>query len=107
MTETSVSLEEARTKLPELIHALLPGRELVITEGNQEVARIIPTQPIAPQEFGSLRLGLTSSAMESDSALEDLTQFLDGRPRGVFEVFLLARARARALVRLLKATSHI
>jgi antitoxin (DNA-binding transcriptional repressor) of toxin-antitoxin stability system len=34
---SSVSIEEARAKLSELIHELHPGDEVVITEGEQPV----------------------------------------------------------------------
>ena len=36
----TVTIEEAQTKLPELIHALLHGEELVITEKNQPIATL-------------------------------------------------------------------
>jgi hypothetical protein len=35
----SVSITEAQAKLPDLIHDLLPGDEVVITENNRPVAR--------------------------------------------------------------------
>ncbi|MFO0960913.1 MAG: type II toxin-antitoxin system Phd/YefM family antitoxin [Isosphaeraceae bacterium] len=39
---TTISIEEAGSRLSELIHRLAPGEEIVITEGDRPVARLIP-----------------------------------------------------------------
>ncbi len=41
----TVSIDEAQAKLKELIHQLAPGEELVITEDQQPVARIVSERP--------------------------------------------------------------
>ncbi|MBS0210333.1 MAG: type II toxin-antitoxin system prevent-host-death family antitoxin [Planctomycetes bacterium] len=38
---TTVSIQEAQANLAQLIHQLPPGDELVITENNQPVARLV------------------------------------------------------------------
>jgi prevent-host-death family protein len=38
----TVSLQEAQATLPELIHRLSPGEELVITQDNRPVAKVVP-----------------------------------------------------------------
>jgi prevent-host-death family protein len=43
---TTVTLEEAQAKLPELIERLQPGDELVITKNNQPVVRLIFTRSV-------------------------------------------------------------
>jgi len=52
---TEVSIQEAQGKLPELIHQLKPGDEVVITENNQPVAKLIAQTPPAgkPRQRGS------------------------------------------------------
>ena len=40
-----VTMEEAQAKLPDLIHKLVPGDELVITENNLPVAKLVSEQP--------------------------------------------------------------
>ena len=53
-----VTIEEARNKLSELIHRLTPGDEVVITENDQPVARLVPTTPTPtrkPRQFGTLK----------------------------------------------------
>ena len=42
---TTVSVQEAQAKLSELIRKLKPGDELVITENNQPVAKLVPETP--------------------------------------------------------------
>ena len=41
----TVTIEEAQNKLSELIHRLVPGEEVVITENDQPVARLARTEP--------------------------------------------------------------
>jgi antitoxin (DNA-binding transcriptional repressor) of toxin-antitoxin stability system len=42
---TTVTIEEARDKLCELIHHLTPGEEVVITENDETVAQLVPAAP--------------------------------------------------------------
>jgi antitoxin (DNA-binding transcriptional repressor) of toxin-antitoxin stability system len=37
----AISLEQAQAQLPELIHKLTPGEEVVITENDQPVAKLV------------------------------------------------------------------
>jgi len=48
ITMPTVTIEEAQNKLTELIHRLTPGEEVVITENDRPVARLIPV-PIVQQ----------------------------------------------------------
>ena len=48
----TVTIEEAQAKLSDLIHGLQPGEELVITENNQPVARLVATTPSRPNKTG-------------------------------------------------------
>ena len=41
---TTVSIDEAQAKLAELIHQLAPGEEIIITENQQPVAKLV-SQP--------------------------------------------------------------
>jgi antitoxin (DNA-binding transcriptional repressor) of toxin-antitoxin stability system len=41
---TTVTIEEAQANLPELIHRLSPGEDVVITENDQPVARLMAVQ---------------------------------------------------------------
>lgn len=39
----TITIEEARTMLDKLIHGLTPGEEVVITENDQPVAKLVAT----------------------------------------------------------------
>jgi prevent-host-death family protein len=40
----TVTIQEAQAKLADLIHKLMPGDEVVITENNQPVAKLVSEQ---------------------------------------------------------------
>jgi prevent-host-death family protein len=40
-----VTIQEAQAKLPDLIHKLMPGDEVVITENNLPVAKLVSELP--------------------------------------------------------------
>jgi prevent-host-death family protein len=44
-TMAIVTIQEAQAKLPDLIHKLTPGDEVVITENNQPVAKLVSEAP--------------------------------------------------------------
>jgi prevent-host-death family protein len=76
---TTISIQEAEAKLSELIHKLKPGDEVVITENNQPVAKLIaPAPPPAagkPRQRGSAKGKLTIHA-EDDEHLEDFREYM-------------------------------
>ena len=53
----TVTIEEAQSKLTELIHGLAPGEEVVLTENDQPVARLVAvcTPAFKPREPGTLK----------------------------------------------------
>lgn len=67
---TAVSIKAAKAKLPELIHKLKPGDEVVITDKNEPVARLLPaaTAP-AKRKLGSMRGTVTYMASDFDAPL--------------------------------------
>ena len=42
---TTITIEEAQARLRELIHQLAPGEEVVITENQQPVAKLVTERP--------------------------------------------------------------
>jgi prevent-host-death family protein len=40
-----VTIQEAQAKLPDLIHRMMPGDEVVITENNLPVAKLVSEPP--------------------------------------------------------------
>jgi antitoxin (DNA-binding transcriptional repressor) of toxin-antitoxin stability system len=74
----TVSLREAQSRLPDLIHNLTPGDELVITENNQPVAKLARTGPKTqwPCKAGSGR-GKIFMAPDFDEPLEEFKEYME------------------------------
>lgn len=74
---TIVSLQEAQAKLPELIRALEPGEELVITENEAPIARLVASPLVRPaHRLGSLRGTVVSMAPDFDAPLDDFKEYV-------------------------------
>jgi antitoxin (DNA-binding transcriptional repressor) of toxin-antitoxin stability system len=76
----TVTIEEAQNKLTALIHGLNPGEEVLITENDQPVARLVPTAPTpakTPRQFGTLK-GTVLSMEHFDDPLEDFEDYMCG-----------------------------
>ncbi len=73
----TVSLKEAQDKLPELIHQLSPGEELVITENDKPVARILPTSVAhGDRELGTMRGTVLHIAPDFDAPLDAFGEYM-------------------------------
>jgi prevent-host-death family protein len=76
----SVTIEEAQAKLPELIHGLTRGDEVVITENHQPIARIVPaaeTSARKSRQPGTLRGTVLYMAPDFDAELEDFKEYME------------------------------
>lgn len=77
----TVTLQEAQSKLAELVRGLSPGQELLITEDDRPVARLIPTPPEPPapprkeRKLGTLR-GTVLSMEHFDDPLEEFEEYM-------------------------------
>jgi prevent-host-death family protein len=73
---TSIPIQQAQAQLPDLIHQLAPGDEVVITENNQPVARIVPPlSPPSSRKLGSLRGTVLYMAPDFDAPLEQFEDY--------------------------------
>jgi antitoxin (DNA-binding transcriptional repressor) of toxin-antitoxin stability system len=74
---TSVTIEEAQARLPELIDQLPPGGEVVITRRDQPVARLIGQEAASnqPRQPGSAK-GLLTILVEDEEHLEDFKEYM-------------------------------
>lgn len=75
----TISIDEAGAKLPELIHGLHAGDEIIITEGERPVARLLPA---VAGKAGSRRLGtlhgtVTYIAPDFDAPLDDFQEYME------------------------------
>jgi prevent-host-death family protein len=77
---TRISIQEAQTKLAELIHDLHEGAEVVITEHNQPVARLLPAASATrrtPRQPGTLRGTVSYMAPDFDAPLDDFKEYME------------------------------
>jgi antitoxin (DNA-binding transcriptional repressor) of toxin-antitoxin stability system len=77
---TTVTLKEAQSGLADIIHRLTPGDEVVITENDQPVARLVPTPPIpkrAHRQLGTMKGTVLYMAPDFDAPLEDFTECME------------------------------
>jgi prevent-host-death family protein len=77
---TTVSIEEARTRLSELVHQLSAGEEVLITENDQPVARLVPppdTPQRKPRRPGTLKGTVLYMAPDFDAPLEDFKDYME------------------------------
>ena len=80
MNMATLTIQEAQATLSDLIHRLTPGEEVVITENDQPVARLVQTAPPpAPRKvprLGTLR-GTVLSMEHFDDPLEDFKEYME------------------------------
>ena len=78
---TTITIDEAQARLKDLIHQLDPGEEVVITEDQQPVARLVgePPRP-KPGLRPPPGLGkgmITFIAPDFDEPLDDLREYME------------------------------
>lgn len=77
---TTVTLKEAQSGLADLIHRLSPGDEVVITENDRPVARLVPTPPspkMAQRQLGTMKGTVLYMAPDFDSPLGDFKEVME------------------------------
>ena len=74
---STVSIEEAQAKLPDIIGRLGPGEEVVITKDEQPVAKLVSQQKAArqPRQPGSAK-GILIINVENEEHLEDFKEYM-------------------------------
>jgi len=78
---TTITIDEAQTRLKDLIHQLNPGEEVVITENQRPVAKLVGEQSSpseAPRPGPGLCKGMiTYMAPDFDAPLEDMKEYME------------------------------
>ncbi len=76
---STVTLQEAQSRLPDLIHGLTPGDELVITENNQPIAKLSRSEPKTqwPCKAGSASGTPHWMAPDFDAPLEEFKEYME------------------------------
>jgi len=74
----TVTIEEAKASLVDLIHQLQPDEEIVITENEQPVARLVATpSPKPKRKLGTLKGTVLYMAPDFDAPLEDFKEYME------------------------------
>ncbi len=77
---TTVSLIDAQARLSELIHSLSPGEEVIITENDQPIARVVgQARPPErkPRQPGTLKGTVLYMAPDFDAPLDDFKEYME------------------------------
>lgn len=78
---TTIPIDEAQAKLKELIHQLVPGEEVIITENEHPVAKLVSEQPkplLTNRPGPGLCKGMiTYIAPDFDEPLEDMKEYME------------------------------
>ena len=70
-----ISLEEAKSQLPELIDAAVSGEEIIIAKDSQHLVKLVPIPMTKPRpQFGSAE-GLITMSDDFDEPLEDFEDY--------------------------------
>ena len=79
MTMSNVRVEDAQGRLSELIQRLGPGEEIVLTEHDQPVARLIAAsaKPRKPRQPGTLRGSVLYMAEDFDAPLDEFKEYME------------------------------
>ncbi len=75
----TVSIQDAQNKLAELIHRLAPGDEVVITENDLPVARLVAAAPAmrTPRKLGTLKGTVLYMAPDFDAPLDEFKEYME------------------------------
>ena len=77
---TTVTIQQAQTTLSELIHRLSLGDEVVITENDRPVARLVPTSEIkktSSRQLGTMKGTVLYMAPDFDAPLDEFKECME------------------------------
>jgi prevent-host-death family protein len=76
LTMAIVTIQEAQAKLPDLIHKLTPGDDVVITENSQPVAKLVATLSEKPRPVPGRCKGMLTILVEDGEHLRDFKEYM-------------------------------
>ncbi len=75
---TSITIEEAQTKLSEIVRRLQPGEEITITDQEQPLAQVRRvSQTSWPCKAGSARQSILQIAADFDAPLDEFREYME------------------------------
>jgi antitoxin (DNA-binding transcriptional repressor) of toxin-antitoxin stability system len=74
----TATIQDVQARLPEILDALAPGEEVVITRNEKPVARLVAQEPAKrqPRKAGSAK-GLLVILQEDDEHLKDFAEYME------------------------------
>ena len=72
----TVTIQEAQAKLADLIHRLTPGEEVVITENDQPVAKLVASRAEKPRPLPGRCKGMLTIVADDDEHLKDFAEYM-------------------------------
>jgi antitoxin (DNA-binding transcriptional repressor) of toxin-antitoxin stability system len=72
----TITLEEAQSHLGEIIDKMTPGEEIVLTRGDQPVARIVADSGEKPHPVPGRGKGMLTIIAEDDDHLKDFAEYM-------------------------------
>jgi prevent-host-death family protein len=75
----TVTIEDAQARLAELIEQLRPGEDIIITQGQQPVARLtmVGEPKKSSRQPGTLKSTVFYMAPDFDAPLEDFKEYME------------------------------
>ena len=73
----TVTIEEAQAHLAELVSQLAPGEEVVITDKQQPVARLLSVKGKTQRKLGTMRGSVKYIAPDFDAPLDDFKEYME------------------------------
>jgi antitoxin (DNA-binding transcriptional repressor) of toxin-antitoxin stability system len=75
---TTITVDEAQARLKELIQQMAPGEEVIITENQQQVAKLVSQPTKRPRPGPGLGKGsIIYMAPDFDAPLEDMMEYME------------------------------
>jgi antitoxin (DNA-binding transcriptional repressor) of toxin-antitoxin stability system len=72
----TVPIDQAAANLAQLVDALAPGDEIVLTRQDQPVAKILPNKPARVQRRPGMWKGKLTIIKEDDDHLKDFAEYM-------------------------------
>jgi antitoxin (DNA-binding transcriptional repressor) of toxin-antitoxin stability system len=73
---TTMTVDEAQTKLKQLIGTLAPGDEVVLTENQEPVAKLVVTPKPAERKLGTLKGTVLYMSPDFDAPLAEFREYM-------------------------------
>lgn len=71
MQTTTLDVSEAQIRFGEVLALVVAGTEVVLTDGNRPLARLVPIAPPPPERVEGLHLGAIWMSPDFDEPLSD------------------------------------